>query len=86
MFAPKINRITKVQPIFVSPYNANAMLAARAFLSLVPSVVKLMGNSGKIIQKGISGKLKSGILPLSCLLIIVIADLFQCVVNVAAVN
>jgi len=37
-------------------HNAKPMLPARAFLSLVLSVGKLMENSGKIIQKEISGK------------------------------
>jgi len=32
-FAPKLNRITNVEPIFVSPYNANTLLSA-ALLSV----------------------------------------------------
>jgi hypothetical protein len=33
MFAPKIHRITKVEPMFVSPYNANTLLSAAPLLA-----------------------------------------------------
>lgn len=37
MLVPKLNRITNVQPMFVSPYNANAMLCVVLYVVTILS-------------------------------------------------